>query len=75
MFVCELVVLDSVIFLSTLFRRSAFLLKTPLEEYCTGVVSSVCKSISALQEHCTKVVSYVHDILCPGVQTTLVNRF
>ncbi len=32
------------------------------------MVSSVYKSISALQEHCTKVVHYVHDILCPGVQ-------
>ena len=67
--------LDSVIFISTLFRRSAFLLKSPLEVYCSGVVSSVCKSISALQVHCTKVVSYVHDVLCPGVGPTLVHRF
>ena len=39
------------------------------------MVSSVFKSISALQEHCTNVVSYVHDILCPGVQTTLATKF
>ncbi len=64
MFVCELVVLASVIVLSTLFRRCTFLLKTPLKEYCTEVVSSLCKSISTIQEHCTKVVSYVHDIYC-----------
>ena len=75
MFVCELVVLDIVIFLSTLFRRSAILLKTSLKEYFTGVVSSVCKSISALKEHCMKVVSHVHDILCPGIQTTLASGF
>ena len=75
MFVCELVVLASIIFLSTLFGRSVILLETPLEEYCTGVVSSVCKSISTIQEHCTKVVSYVHDVLCPGFQTTLAHFF
>ncbi len=60
MLASELVVLASVNFyLSTLFGRSAILLKTPMEEYCNGVVSSVCKSISALHEHCTKVVSYM----------------
>ena len=73
MFVCELVILASVIFL-TLLGRSAILLK-PLEKYDTGVVSSVCKSISALEEHCTKRVSYMHDVLCPGVGATLVHIF
>ena len=63
MFVCELVVLASEVFLLT-FGRSAILLKTPLEEYCTGVVRSAYKSIFVLQEHCTKVVSYVHDVYC-----------
>ena len=61
MFVCELVVLDSVNF-STYFGRSAILLKNPSVEYCTGVVSSACKSISVLDEQWTKVVSYVHSI-------------
>ncbi len=46
-----------------------------LQEYYTGVFSSVCKSISALEEHCTKVVSYVNDVLCPGVGAILVHRF
>ncbi len=35
----------------------------------------MCTSMSVLQEQCTKIVSYVHDVLCPGVQTTLVTRF
>ena len=58
MFVCELVVLDSVNFNQHILEDLLFS-QNPLEEYCTGVVSSVCKSISALQEQCTKVVSYV----------------
>ena len=58
MFVCELVVLDSVNFYQ-LFWKICYFTQNPFEEYCTGVVSSVCMSISALDEHCTKVVSYV----------------
>ena len=58
MFVCELVVLDSVNFYQHILEDLLFY-SNPFEEYCTGVVSSVCKSISALDEHCTKVVSYV----------------
>lgn len=63
MFVCELVVLDSVNFYQHIFGRSAIFTQNPLEEYCTRVVSSVCQSISALNEHCTKVVSYVQFVL------------
>ena len=74
MFVFELVVWASVIFLFQHYLEDLLFYSKPLEEYCTGVVSSVFKSISALQEHCTKVVSYVHDLLCPGVQTTLATK-
>lgn len=62
MFVCELVVLDSVNFYQHIFGRSAIFTQNPLEEYCTGVVSSVCQSISALEEYRTKVVSYVQFV-------------
>ena len=64
MFACEIVVLASVIFLSMLFGRSAIFLKTLLEEYCTEGVSSVCKSISALQEHVLKwlAVCMIHIV-------------
>ena len=58
MFVCELVVLDSVNFNQHILEDLLFN-SNPFKEYCTGVVSSVCKSISALDEHCTNVVSYV----------------
>ena len=58
MFVCELVVLDSVNFYQHSLEDLLFYSK-PLKEYCTGVVSFVCKSISALDEHYTKVVSFV----------------
>ena len=58
MFVCERVVLDSVNFYRHIFGRSAIFTQNPLEEYCTGVVSSVRQSISALDEYRTKVVSY-----------------
>ncbi len=55
MFVCELVVLDSVNFSVNIFLEVLlFFLKTCSEEYCTGLVGSVCKSISALDEHCAK---------------------
>ena len=74
MFVCVLVVLASVNFTLKLFGRTAVLLRTP-EEYCIGVVSSVCKGVLALEEYQTKVVSYVYDVLCPGVCATLVLRF
>ena len=58
MFVCELVVLDSVNFYQHILEDMLFY-SNPFEEYCTGVVSPVCMSISALDEHDTKVVSYV----------------
>ena len=61
MFVCELVVLDSVNFYQHILEDLLFY-SNPFKEYCTGVVSSVCKSISALDEHCTKVVSYVQFV-------------
>ncbi len=59
MFVCELVVLESVDFSFNIFWKICYITLNPFEEYCTGVVSSVCMSISALDEHCTKMVSYV----------------
>ena len=58
MFVFELVVLDSVNFYQHILEDLLFYSK-PFKEYCTGVVSSVCKSMSALDEHCTKVVSFM----------------
>ena len=55
-----------------IFWKICYFTQNPLEEYCTGVVSSVCKSISALDEQCTKVVSYVHYVFwhwnSPGSQ-------
>ncbi len=60
MFVCELVVLDSVFFQQIL--EDLLFYSNPFKEDCTGVVSSVCKSISALDEQCTKVVSSVHYV-------------
>ncbi len=74
MLLYDLVVLTSVIFLLSLFGRSAILFRTP-EEYCTGVVSSMLENISAQGEHCTKVVSYVYNLLYSSVETTLVHRF
>ncbi len=57
MFVCELVVLDSVNLYQHILEDLLFYSK-PLGGV-SRVVSSVCKSISALDEQCTKVVSYV----------------
>ena len=58
MFVCELVVLDCIHFYQDILEDLLFY-SNPFKEYCTGVVSSLCKSIFALDKHCTKVVSYV----------------
>ena len=76
MFVCELLVLDSVNFYQHMLEDLLFS-QNPLVEYCTGVVSDVCKSISALDKQCTKVVSYVHYVFLALKQSwfTVISRF
>ena len=56
MFVCVLVLLNSVNFNYNTIWKIYYFTQTP-EEYCTRVVSSVFKSIFALWEPYTKVVS------------------
>ncbi len=62
MFVCELMVLDRVKFYQHILEDLLFFSQNSLEEYCIEVVSSVCKSISALDKHCTKVVSFMQFV-------------
>ncbi len=74
MFVCDAVVLASVIFSFDTIWKICYFTQTP-EEYCMGVVA-LCERVFLLQKSTAlKVVSYVNDVMCAGVGATLVHRF